>query len=123
MRGVIGLVIAMTVAAAGCGNANPSVYSRARATAESFVERCARGDPERAAEVLTQPLRAAFIRSGPDPCARLLGLPPAAARVSRVVVHGARATATVAAPARPPADIELGFFEDQWMVDGPAARL
>jgi hypothetical protein len=89
------------------------------------VESCARGYPERAADVLTEALRPAFIGagSGAAACARLLGVPAARARVAQVDLHGARATATVVAPGAPPSALELGFFEDEWMVDGPGARL
>ncbi len=136
MRAALVSLLTVACATAGCGYVNPNPHTRARATAEAFVESCARGYPDRAIDMLTNGLRPAFIGagSGEEACARLLGVPVEgrdgeevmaaleAARLTRVDVHGARATATVARPGGE-GTFELGFFEDAWKVQGPASRL
>jgi hypothetical protein len=107
---------------AGCGYADAGPQARAQATAESFVETCTRGYPDRAVEMLANGLQPAFVAAGASACERLLGV-SGAARVQSVRLHGARATATVAGTGGRQSDFDLGFFEDSWLVQGPARRL
>src|SRR4051794_33843676 len=116
MRSAAVAVMVVCLLAAGCDHRNPSPRDNAEATAETFLESCARDDPEAAIGALTEPLRAAFSRVGSTAraCSRFLGVGDPSgteadllaafgrARVSSVVVSGGLARATVAGPGGAP---------------------
>src|SRR4051812_36236497 len=125
------LVLAGWLALAGCGDRNPTAQDRARAAALTFVQSCAHQEPARAADLMTDSLRATFIRAGPaaQACARFLGIDPAgkdeaalasavrAVSVESVTVRGGAASATLRAPGGGRARLGLGYTEGEWQVD------
>jgi hypothetical protein len=128
------VLLAGWLAVSGCGYRNPTPRDKARAAAETFVDSCARQEPARAVEVMTDSLRASFIRAGSaaEACARLMGLDPAGlsgpaladavrtVSVESVAVSGAVARATLRAPGGARQQLGLGFTGGEWKVDtGP----
>ena len=123
------LLLVLSVAA--CGYRDPARATQARAAAQTFISSCARDRPLTAMELLTEPLRDTFTRSGspPQACARFLGVDPgrrsdeallAAFRqtaILSVAVRGAAALVRLAVPAAPASAISLEFSEGQWRVD------
>jgi hypothetical protein len=121
------------LAVAGCGYSNPHPRDEARAAAETFVESCARNEPNAAIDVLSEPLQATFSRAGSTAraCSRFLGVggssPDDAAlltafrrtRVASVAVNGALARATLASPEGTRSEIDLRFSAGDWKVESP----
>jgi hypothetical protein len=136
MRPAAVAVTVICLLAAGCEHRNPSPRDNAEATAETFLESCARDDPEAAVGALTEPLRAAFSRAGSTAraCSRFLGVGDPSgneaellatfgrARVSSVAVSGGSARATVAAPPGARSSLDLGFSAGEWKVETPPRR-
>src|SRR3954447_5113517 len=119
--------------AGACGYAQPSTTDQVRASAATFVSSCARGLPEAAVDVLTEPLRATFVNVGPArrACARFLGIDPRgmsdaqldgllrALSVRSVRLEGDVAQVTLAGAAGPRAPPELGSAGGGWLGGGP----
>jgi hypothetical protein len=123
-RGVAATALVLVTAATGCGYSNPRPEDQARATAETFVESCARDDPEGAREMLTRPLRARFSRLGSTAraCARVLGVGSAELRRTRVAgveVRGGHARVALGTPIGQGAPLDVGFSEGEWLVESP----
>ena len=129
-------VLLLVLSITACGYRDPARPAEARATAQTFVSSCGRDRPLTAIEVLTEPLRDTFTRSGspPQACARFLGLDPGrqsdqallaklrAVTVASVAVRGAAAIVRLAVPAAPASVISLQFSEGEWRIDsGPTA--
>ena len=136
MRPAAVAVMVVCLLAAGCDHRNPSSRDHAEATAETFLESCARDDPEAAMGVLTEPLRTAFSRVGSTAraCARFLGVGDPSqedaallaafsrAKVSSGVVSGGLARATLAGPGGTRSNLDLGFSAGEWKVETPPRR-
>ena len=72
------LVVAVALVLTGCqAGGTEGVEEQARSVASAFIEDCAREDVVAAADLLTEPVRTAFIDagSGLEGCLRVLGLP------------------------------------------------
>jgi hypothetical protein len=133
MRVAAAALALICIAAAGCGYSNPDPRDNARATAETFLESCARNDSEAATDVLTDPLRASFSRIGSPPraCSRLLGVgapsldDPALLNTFRrtkivsLEVRGGLARTSLAPPQGARSEIGLRFSAGEWKVDSP----
>lgn len=116
---------------AGCGYAAPSEESKARATAQTLVMSCAADRPERAGQVLTEPLRATFQDIGPTAraCAAFLGVASAGRTdaqlwsrfrriaVTRLRLRGGTARATLARPGARPSTLGLSRDAGEWLID------
>lgn len=79
------LAVAAALALTGCqAGGTEGVEEQARSVASAFIEDCARTDIVPAVELLTEPVRAAFVDadSGLEGCLRVLGLAPAGAELS-----------------------------------------
>ena len=135
-RRAIPPLVAVSVAAGGCSYRNPTPQDQARATAETFVESCARGDAGRAMDLLSEPLRTAFVRAGPtaEACARFIGIDrrgrseaalAGALRgtsIGAVALRGGVARVTVQVPLGESPTFELGFSEGEWKVESAPRR-
>jgi hypothetical protein len=136
MRPAAAAVMLVCLVAAGCDHPNTRPHDKARATAETFLESCARDRPEAAIDVLTEPLHDAFSRAGSPAraCSRFLRVGDPTkddaellaafrrASVGTVVVKGGLARATVAAPGGTRSKIDLGFSAGEWKVESPPRR-
>jgi hypothetical protein len=121
------------LAVAGCGNSNPDPSDQARATAETFLESCARNEADAAIDVLSEPLQATFSRAGSTPraCSRFLGVGSPSqddaalltafhrTKVASVAVSGGLARATLTPQGGAPSRIDLRFAGGEWRVESP----
>lgn len=128
-------LLAASLALSGCGYTTPSVRDRARATAETFLESCARGEPAKALEVMSESLRASALgsRSALEVCARFLGIGTGGRStraliesfrgtvIEGVTLRGAVAAVRLRAPGGGRRRLELGFSEGEWLLDTPPA--
>jgi hypothetical protein len=119
------------LAVAGCGYSNPDPSDQARATAETFLESCARNEAGAAIDVLSEPLKATFSRAGSTPraCSRFLGVGSPSqddaalltafhrTKIASVAVSGGLARATLASPEGTRPHIDLRFSGGDWRVE------